>query len=240
MPLLIDTYNVLHTVGVLPPDLAGIDLRGLIDLLHNSRYGRDKITLACDGAPQPGDDQPKLPPESPFAIRYSGKGRSADDLISQIVHASSAPRKLTVVSSDHQVLRTARKRRCPTLSAQEFLGQLVNDALAGHQQQAPPAKPIAGQLSEKQIERWISVFKLDPQMLDIPRGAAIADARRDSVAPGPPESSEPPELSIAKSDSTPIQPLSSDGLPTDLISEAEELWKQHNPVPARPKAPESG
>ena len=38
MPLLIDAYNVLHVVGVLPPDLAGIDLEELAILIAKSRF----------------------------------------------------------------------------------------------------------------------------------------------------------------------------------------------------------
>src|SRR5687768_158064 len=107
MPLIIDTFNVLHTVGVLPPELAGIDVQGLIGLLKRSRYRDEKVTLACDGKPQPGlkSGEPNV------VIRFSGAGKPADDLIGQLVRASTAPRRLIVVSTDHAVQRTARRRR---------------------------------------------------------------------------------------------------------------------------------
>ena len=44
MSLIVDTYNVTHVVGILPPDLAGIDTLGLIRLLANSRFQREQIT----------------------------------------------------------------------------------------------------------------------------------------------------------------------------------------------------
>lgn len=49
--LVVDAYNVLHTQGILPPDLAGPDVRGLIELIANSRYRRHRAVLVCDGAP---------------------------------------------------------------------------------------------------------------------------------------------------------------------------------------------
>ena len=38
MLIIVDTYNVLHVVGVLPPEIAGVDTAGLIELLARSRY----------------------------------------------------------------------------------------------------------------------------------------------------------------------------------------------------------
>ena len=53
MPTLVDAYNVLHVVGVLPPELAGIDLEELAALLEGSRFGREEVLLICDGIPKP-------------------------------------------------------------------------------------------------------------------------------------------------------------------------------------------
>jgi hypothetical protein len=36
-------------VGILPPDLAGIETAGLIDLIDASRYRNQPGTLVCDG-----------------------------------------------------------------------------------------------------------------------------------------------------------------------------------------------
>jgi len=50
MPVIVDAYNVLHTVGVLPPDLAGLGVREFHALLDSvSRYRRRTLTLVCDG-----------------------------------------------------------------------------------------------------------------------------------------------------------------------------------------------
>ena len=87
MPLVLDTFNVLHTVGVLPPELAGLDIAGLARLIGESRHRNEKTTLVCDGLPV-GE---KIEIEPPVTVRFAGRGRTADDLIGQIVRASSAP-----------------------------------------------------------------------------------------------------------------------------------------------------
>ena len=52
MHVLVDAYNVLHVVGVLPPEHAGIDLEELADLIAASRYGGHPVLLVCDADPE--------------------------------------------------------------------------------------------------------------------------------------------------------------------------------------------
>jgi len=255
MPLLIDTYNVLHTVGILPPDLAGIDAQGLIELLVESRYRHEKTTLVCDGVPTPparpggaagagAGDRPNDRRASQFSIitiRYSGHGRPADDLIGQLVQASSAPRRLIVVSSDHAVQRAAKKRRCPTLTSQEFLQQLVYDARGLESGGAAAvAKPLPGDMTDDQVDRWVKVFNLDQETIEIPTGyvpptkhelrtpkaVAGSDAAKSDVSVNP--------LNDAAADLELPHPVGGE-LPPDLIAQAEMLWAQENPPP--PKLP---
>jgi uncharacterized protein YegJ (DUF2314 family) len=137
MPLIIDTYNVLHVVGVLPPELAGIDTEGLVDLIGSSRYRHQAVTLACDGTPAPGGRGAagggrrggRRAGRAPgrVSVRYSGSEATADDLIARLIRRSSIPRRLTVVSSDRAVQREARRRRCHVLSSEAFLRRLVAD-----------------------------------------------------------------------------------------------------------------
>jgi hypothetical protein len=121
--LLIDTYNVLHVVGVLPPDIAGIDTEGLIGLLRRSRYRTTRTILVCDGRPAEGTPQGHF---GPVHVRYSAP-HSADDVIIRLIERSSAPKRLIVVSSDRMILRAGRRRRCALLTSGAFLAQLGED-----------------------------------------------------------------------------------------------------------------
>ena len=168
MPLLLDTYNILHVTGVLPPEVAGIDVRELIDLIAGSRFRAEQVVLVCDGHPRRGT----AASEDASGIRrviYSGKHESADDVIVRLIGHSSAPRRLTVVSSDNEILRAARKRRCPTMSSEKLLGILAEDHASprARKSAAGAGKPRAP-LTAAGVEEWIKVFGLNKRDLDIP------------------------------------------------------------------------
>ena len=51
MKVIVDTMNALHKTGVLPPDLAGMDVPGLVQALSRGRWARNQVLLVCDGNP---------------------------------------------------------------------------------------------------------------------------------------------------------------------------------------------
>lgn len=236
MPLLIDTYNVVQTVGILPPDLAGIDVDGLIALLAQSRYRDEKINLVCDGVP-PQETVKKSKSQivktdlradnvARVSVRYSGHGRSADDLIAQMIQASTAPRRLIVVSSDQAVLRSAKRRRCVTLTSHEFLQQLVDDARGRTDSETVDVrKPRQSDMSQEQIERWIKVFDLDQQMIAIPPrarvGSDLKPKKRSKKSAAASKATKKRHEAAAPAELAPLA-----ALPQELIDQAELLWKQ--------------
>jgi hypothetical protein len=197
MPLVVDAYNVLHVTGVLPPDLAGLEVDGLGELIARSRYARDDAVLVCDGSPprtprlsrtgrirEEGGHHAAGSGRGGVEIRYAGRGRDADAAIEEMIARSSAPKRLLVVSSDGRIVRAARRRRCRTSSAEAFLRRLVADwslqATARGGRGAPSARPRVP-LSKAETERWARIFGLDEETLAIPSSAskrrALEDAR---------------------------------------------------------------
>lgn len=229
MPLVIDTYNVLHTVGILPPELAGLDIDGLSRLVSVSRYRAEKTTLVCDGLPL----EAKPNPQPPITVRFAGRDRTADDLIGQIVRASSAPRRLIVISSDHAVQRTARKRRCRIFTSQEFLQQLADDAVAAGtlSRNIAADKPKPQGMSQEQVDRWVKIFNIDERTASIPaRGRRIQSTSQTQVAQGEAAASSdapatPPPPARVIPELRPGQEV-----PESLIEQAERLWKQAKPT----------
>lgn len=154
MLLLIDTYNVLHVVGVLPPEIAGLDASGLASMLIRSRWRNDECRLMCDGTPK-GSPAPE---SERVRICYAGPGGSADDAIAECVAESSSPRRITVVSNDREVQREARRRRCRVMSAETFLTQLVEDrekSAKGIQNLEPPSQSV---------QEWVEEFELSDEL----------------------------------------------------------------------------
>lgn len=143
MPVLVDTYNVLHVTGVLDPEHAGPDVSDLARLIAGSRFGDDAVVLVCDGVRR--DTVGDLP--GSVSVRYSGGGITADDVIIAEIKASTAPRRLTIVSSDNEIRREARRRGCRSIKSETFLQQLQSDAgPAARPGPAPPARPPEGSI----------------------------------------------------------------------------------------------
>jgi len=198
MPLLIDTSNVLHVTGVLPPILAGVDVLGLADLIEVSRYRAETVWLVCDGAA--GPNRPTL--RGRIVTHYVGHTGDADTQIGRMIEASSGPRRLLVISSDHQVRKMAQRRRCRWLSSEDFLAQLGHDGLhainrnvgppgatprrrAATRGEASPPRPMSPRaalpLKGREVSSWVRRFGLDASWLSI-ESSGSGNAASDSAS----------------------------------------------------------
>ena len=198
MPLLLDTYNILHVVGVLPPEIAGIDTNGLAQLLESSRWAPQGCWLICDGTKKPG----VIASQGSVNIRFAGPGRTADEAIAQLVEKSSAPRSLTVVTSDREVQRHARTRKCRVIDAKDFLAKLSEDVSRELPKSTSPENPNTP-LSNQAVQDWIQSFGVSND-LDV----------QSSTPPQPPA---PP---IKETPPPPIEPLPAE---TENLIDAEDI-----------------
>ena len=120
------------------------------------RQGLD-VTVIFDGRPNrrsAGDAQADT---GAAAVRYSG-ARTADEVLAELVDADSAPRQLMVVSSDRQVRRHARRRRCKVVDALDFVPLL--EAAAAWAAKALQAAPETQGLAKGQLNKWLKEFGL--------------------------------------------------------------------------------
>ncbi|MEM9883309.1 MAG: NYN domain-containing protein [Planctomycetota bacterium] len=121
--MVIDCYNVLH--ADLPPGLAGLDEAGLCRAVGRTAWAASGVTVVADGRPKPGGAASS--PAAGVDLIYSGGsgGRSADDVIVELIAWHSAPRRLTVVSSDRAIRAAARRRRARDWPSDVFVTRLV-------------------------------------------------------------------------------------------------------------------
>jgi hypothetical protein len=190
--LIIDTCNVLHRTGILPPDLAGIDEHGLVKLLLTSRYRNRESLLICDGGPS----EARISREHPHVRYVFGRPeQTADDLIMDFIERSSAPKRLLVVTSDRRIAATARRRRCRILDSDTFLEQLAQDAQGRESFSRNTAHPAS---EDHAVEAWIKRFGLDEDLTTIPL------SERPTPPPPPAEDSSSPPA--ASSESPPPPP----------------------------------
>ena len=173
MPIIIDTYNVLHVTGVLPPELAVGEPEALARLIAASRFGSEAVWLVCDGVPRGATRVGRI------VIEGAGPGKSADDHIAAFLDRSTAPRRVTVVTSDRAVARKARSRGAECVKSEEFLALLAGDASRvrrprGHTPAPSPRRSVP--LSDREVAGWMRLFEITAEH------AAI------EAAPAPPRS----------------------------------------------------
>ena len=196
MALLVDTYNVLHTTGVLPPDLAGLGVFELRDLILTSRFRHMPVVLVCDGLGPGvhGPDESSTVIDAGVTIHYAGTRRDADTHIERAVRACTDPHRLNVVSSDRRIVRAARRRRCRVTASDVFLESLESDWRRAGRKASAPVQAYSIPLDRGSIEWWRVYFGLDPRMTD---GEPQAAPRPAPLRSPPPAPMPPPATSRA-------------------------------------------
>lgn len=155
MPLVIDAYNLLH--AALGPAGRGRDLgvEGVGRLVAEGRYAGQAVTMVCDGTPPTGG-RVRHPG---VRVVFAGAGRDADGVIEQIIARDTAPARLVVVSSDRRVQAAAKRRRCPSISSEAFLAQLLTDAAAARARPSDPPSPRERvPLGNAEVSHWLAAF----------------------------------------------------------------------------------
>ena len=209
MPLLVDTWNVLHATGDLPEDAAWLDLLTLGRLLTTSRYRQESTELVCDGAPSPTTAAARAALRDSVTVTCTGPTVEADTMIESRIDAHPSPRSLIVVSSDRRIRRAARRRRARSITSQTFIHQLLADASRPTGPRRPmPEVPLGGQ----DVDAWVRAFDLDQELLGIVGTEPTASPRQT------PDQKPAPASDSSLHDS--LEAMQSD----PLLREAMQMW----------------
>lgn len=153
MPVLIDGNNLIFALS------DSVGRSGLCDKLSPLLEKEPQICVVFDGPPPPGGLASQIE-ETGIEVRYSA-GRTADEVIMELISAHTAPRRLTVVSSDREIRKAARRRRCVVLTSPQFARQLQQEE---HPRPLPPShEPKEKQrgLTGQQSREWLKEFGLE-------------------------------------------------------------------------------
>ncbi len=164
MTLIIDGYNLLNVAGIFAPGAGPNTLersrRALLDFLANSIAESEatRTTIVFDAKHAPPGLQRKAEYRG-LTVQFAPKHQEADDLIEELIQADSAPRQLTVVSSDHRIQRAARRRKAVAIDSDVWCKQVVaaarkqeNDHLDGLDAKTHE-RP-----SEDEVNAWLQRF----------------------------------------------------------------------------------
>ena len=153
MPYIIDGHNLIPRVGLRLDALD--DEMALVEMLREfCRVKKKKADIYFDGAP-PGEDGTRK--FGYVTAHFVRKGRTADSAIhARLIKMGNSARNWTVVSSDREVLASAKYVRASSISADEF-AQQIESARFVAQSDPNEDKP----LSKHEVDEWMKLFSSD-------------------------------------------------------------------------------
>ena len=165
MLTLIDGYNVLFSLGMVPSPVREGDLQkarqSLLQMLHEALAAKGKsCTVVFDATRAPS----RAPGDTFFHgidVRFTKRREEADDLIAYLITQCTTPKQLTVISSDHRLVEATTRKRATVVKADEFLDWL------DRQKPGQPAPSTKNQVSKEERDEWMQTFAgIDHELAD--------------------------------------------------------------------------
>ena len=158
--LIIDGYNLMHEAGLAratygPGDLARLRHELLVKLVRRLTFEeRKRCTVVFDAIDAPANLPGRFIHEG-IHVLFAEPGHEADELIEKLISQNSAPRRLTVVSSDHRIQNAIRKRRGIGIDSDVFLKQLESP-----DRQIGPSRNSASPTADpnRDLKFWMEEF----------------------------------------------------------------------------------
>lgn len=196
MRFLIDGYNLMFAQGLLgkrfgPERFRKVRTRFLNELAEGLGATDAHLTTVVFDAASPPTDLPHQVTHKGITVVFAVDDEDADTRIERLIAEHSAPKGLTVVSSDNRIRQAASRRRARVLSTEDFLSLLES---LKHRSAAVPTPgerdaERGKQLTPQESAYWLNEFRaLDdqPEMRDafenvpgIPTDAEIAEIERE-------------------------------------------------------------
>ncbi len=133
MSLLIDGYNLLNVVGIVGRGIGPGGLErarlALLNFLAESLDPKEisKTIVVFDSREAPWG-LPRTVLHRGLSVQYASKYPDADCLIEELIEKESAPRRLTVVSSDHRLQCAAKRRRARAVDSDVWYAEALSQS----------------------------------------------------------------------------------------------------------------
>ena len=158
MPFLIDGYNLLWSIQKASAQSDPISDVQLCHIL--SRYLKrisEKGEIVFDGKGPP--DKGGFDNISRLEIIFVGMATDADTVIEHKIQLNTAPKRLTVVSSDRRLRDAARARKAVSVKSDAFWGDVQKQLRRKRTLDEPAAKREG--INQSETEQWLKLFDLD-------------------------------------------------------------------------------
>ncbi len=158
MPVIVDGQNLLHAARR-TEGRQQLSRAGLCNLLAEwAEKHAEQLGIVFDGSPP--RRRSLRQPSGRVHVAFSGPGRTADEVLIQHIDESSAPRRLLVVSSDRQIQKAAKRRRCRRAGSDAFCRMVLRQLAEPIKRPSEPAEKHEG-LSPDQARDWLKEFGID-------------------------------------------------------------------------------
>ena len=158
MPLIIDGHNLRWSVQKTDEDLKSItDLQLCYVVSRYLKLTGEKGEIVFDGTGP--SDKNRFDNINNLEVSFAGLAADADTVIEDKIRANTAPKRLTIVSSDRRLRAAARARKAAAVKSDVFWTNLQKRLSQSRTIKEPPAKRWG--LSESETEQWLKFFDLE-------------------------------------------------------------------------------
>lgn len=226
MSLLIDGYNLLHATGILGRGIGPGGLQrarlALLNFLAESLDPPDvPHTAVVFDAREAPRGLPQVLDHRGITVRFAAEQEDADTLIEELIRRESAPRRLTVVSSDHRLQQAARRRRAAAVDSDVWYADVLRRRERRHRTVPQTGPRSYVPLLDEDVDYWIHQFGGESVLMSFLEeetrslGAAAQVAFDDEADESPPDDADVEKPRSAEEIDNPFPP----GYAEDLLED---------------------
>ncbi len=158
MPVIIDGHNLLHTTHKSEEGSYALNDVQLCRIVGRYlKLTRETGEIIFDGAgPR---DKGGFDNIINLDVSFAGPGSDADTVIERKIKASTAPKRLTVVSSDRRLRRAAQTRKATAVKSEDFWIDIQRQLRKRKTVREPAEKQLG--LTEGETKQWLEFFGIE-------------------------------------------------------------------------------
>jgi predicted RNA-binding protein with PIN domain len=96
---------------------------------------------------------------SNLEVFFAGIGTDTDTVIEEKIRVNTAPKRLSIVSSDRRLRKAAQARKATVIKSEVFWNNVEKQVSRKEKEKEPAGKRLG--LSESETEQWLKYFGLD-------------------------------------------------------------------------------
>jgi len=158
MPLIIDGHNLLWAVqkaGEGAESISDVQLCWIVGRYLKQTGESGEIIFDGTGPV----DKSQFDNITNLQVLFVGRATDADTVIEQRIQVCTAPRRLTVVSSDRRLRKAARARKAAAVKSEVFWDDVQKLLRRKKAAKEPPEKRLG--LTESETKLWLEIFGLE-------------------------------------------------------------------------------